>query len=74
MISIQVWKVFLPWGFVMRVGDSPLQETVAGGFPGRQKCLDCFDQTLIIRQEDEAYPGADYPLLLGQARYSQTPR
>lgn len=36
--------------------------------PGRQKRLDCFDQTLIIRQEDGAYPGADNPLLLGTAR------
>lgn len=74
MIRIQVWNVLLPWGFVMRVEESPLQQTVAGEFAGRQNSFDCFDQTLVIRQEDEAHPGADNPLLLGPARYSQIPR
>lgn len=37
MIKIQVWKAILPWGFIMRVGESPLQETVAGEFAWETK-------------------------------------
>lgn len=58
-------------------GDSPPQETVVvteEGFSERQKYLSCFDQALSTRQEGGPYPGADYPLLSGQAQRSQDPR
>lgn len=44
------------------------------GFSERQKYLNCFDRTLITRQEDGSYPGAGYPLLSGQAQHNQDPR